>query len=109
MAKPVLQVRKFVGDSMVTRKDLDTVRAKADKKDSTIPAGKFDGSVRVVHGDGSFFFIHDAFIEIEKLHDDEYLVVYAEHHRPMVFAVEELQQYHYYKNTTDGYNGWIPK
>lgn len=89
---------------MVTRKNLDIVRAKADKKDGAITADKFKGSVRVCHGDGSFFFLQDAFTEIEKQDGDEYLVVYAEHHRPLVFAVEELQQYHYYKNTPKGYS-----
>lgn len=99
---------------------LDDARQQADKINKEIRADdeRFKNAVRIVHGDGSTFIFNYAFIVLIKVqydqptggHDgipkgsrkktEEFIGVVAEHHLPMVFATEDLDQYDEYKMTT---------
>lgn len=96
---------------------IDEARQQVEKinKEVTADDKRFKGAVRVVHGDGSTFVFNYAFIveiQIEipvekgdknKKNREKYIGVVSEHHLPMVFADEDLDQYDLYKMTTTGF------
>lgn len=93
---------------------IDQAREQVEKinKEITADDKRLKGAVRVVHGDGSTFVFNYAFIveiHIEipvekgnknKKNREMYIGVVSEHHLPMVFAEEDLDQYDLYKMTT---------
>lgn len=85
---------------------IDEAREKVEKinKEITADDGRFKNAVRIVHGDGSTFVLNYAFMTLiaigEGKKKEEFIGVVAEHHLPLIFATDELDQYDEYKMTT---------
>ena len=94
---------------MVTRKNLDIVRARVEEINKKLLADDkgFNKAVSLVHGDGSTFFVNYAYLHKEVEDDDEYICIISEHHRPLVYALEELAQYYEFETSTNGYNTYV--
>ena len=60
-------------------------------KDAELKCPNFKNAVIVEHDDGSYFHFNHAFFE-EK---DNMLIVYSEHHQPIVFFKEDLLKVEY--------------
>lgn len=58
---------------------------------------RFDKSAKVVHQDGSIFMINNAFIMEAEYDGTEFVLLFAEHHAPQVFAEDDLESWDQYK------------
>lgn len=58
---------------------------------------RFDKSAKVVHQDGSIFLINNAFLMETEYDGTEFVLLFAEHHAPQVFAEDDLESWDQYK------------
>ena len=68
---------------------LDKVNKLANEKSKTHSIFDFTDKIEIIHGDGSLFSIRHAFME----EYDEFLIVFSEHHFPLVFYKDDLTSY----------------
>jgi hypothetical protein len=75
----------------------NAIIAYLETKDVTLLTHKFDCMVEIQHGDGSHFFLHNAFVK-EKLFDGvKFLLVWTEHCGYYYFFIEDLEHWIKYK------------
>ena len=68
---------------------LEKVMKMVNEKSKSHSIFDFTDKIEVIHGDGSLFNIRHAFME----EYEDFLIVYSEHHLPLVFYKDDLSSY----------------